>query len=177
MRSNARRSPGANTTTALRTPWPGAGPHHSQIAGNTGGELRSALRGNGAKICRINLKQGSQPAYFYPDCLVVSDHPRFLSPEKDVIENPILIAEVVSPTTELFDSGPKFEKYKSIESLLAYLLISQTEPQVELHSRQPGGEWLPSNAARLTASVHIPAVESSLPLAGIYEYVEFTSPA
>ncbi len=49
----------------------------------------------------------------------------------DEILNPILIVEVLSPSTEAYDRGDKFRKYRSIASFCEYLLVSQTEPYIE----------------------------------------------
>jgi Uma2 family endonuclease len=56
---------------------------------------------------------------------------------------------VLSPSTEAYDRGRKFEHYSSVESLAEYLLIASDRIRVDLYARQPGGKWLLSAANRL----------------------------
>ena len=116
---------------------------HSQVAVNLTSEFRAALRGRDCKTLQSDLKVRipQTRSYVYPDCLVVCGPPRFPVREKDVVENPILVAEVLSNSTEKIDRSRKFAKYRTIGSLRAYMLVSQFEPLVELFSRQPDGEW------------------------------------
>ena len=67
----------------------------------------------------------------YADALVINGEPEFNGDRTDEILNPLLIVEVLSPSTEGYDRGEKFRKYRSIPSLAEYLLISQSEPYIE----------------------------------------------
>jgi Uma2 family endonuclease len=93
----------------------------------------------------------------------------------DIAENPILIAEVLSPSTESYDRGFKFARYRTIQSLCVYLLVSQTEPQVEMFTRQPNGDWLLSIAQGLHAPLYVESLGCTIPLAGIYEKIVFAT--
>jgi Uma2 family endonuclease len=104
---------------------------------------------------------------------VVCGEPQFLDGQRDTLLNPTLIAEVLSPSTEAYDRGRKFENYRSIESLAEYLLISSQRVSAELFARQPDGRWLLTAANSLEDTLELPATGCRLPLAGIYEKVEF----
>jgi Uma2 family endonuclease len=112
--------------------------------------------------------------FSYPDVSVVCGVPKFHDERRDVLLNPTLIIEVLSPGTELFDRGEKFHRYRTcLESLQDYLLVSTEIPMVELYQRQVGGFWLYSAATELDAKVSLPSIGGELSLADIYDRVEF----
>jgi Uma2 family endonuclease len=146
---------------------------HSKIGGNLFAEFRSRLRGNPCEPfnsgMRVRIpKTGS---YVYADLALLCGEEARLASAGDIAENPILVAEVLSPSTERFDRGAKFDKYRTIDSLREYMLVSQDEPLVELFSRQPGNRWLLTIARGLDASIRIDSLHCEIPLAGIYENV------
>ena len=151
---------------------------HSTLGGNLFAEFRQALRG---KNCRANnsdlrVRIAKARSYVYPDVTVVCGASALRAGSKDILEHPHLVAEVLSPSSERFDRGVKFGKYRTIKSLREYLVISPTEPLVELFSRQPDNRWLLSVASGLHASIRIESLECEIPLAGIYENVAFPDP-
>ncbi|MDY7016565.1 MAG: Uma2 family endonuclease, partial [Cyanobacteriota bacterium] len=77
--------------------------------------------------------------YYYPDAFVTCD-PRDRG-DRYIKRYPKLIAEVLSPSTQAFDSGEKFEDYQKIESLEEYVLISQESQRVECRSRTTKNTW------------------------------------
>ena len=92
---------------------------------------------------------------------------------KDIITNPDLVVEVLSPSTEAFDRGAKFEAYRTIESLKEYLLVSQDKPLVEQYVRSGDGGWKFTEAAGLESSLTLPSIECTLNLSAVYKRVEF----
>jgi Uma2 family endonuclease len=111
--------------------------------------------------------------FTYPDVVVVCGPPQFLDDQRDTLLNPTLIAEVLSPSTEAFDRGRKFEHYRSLESLAEYLLVGSQRVSAELYTRQADGRWLLTAANSLEDTLDLPATGCRLPLAEIYEKVEF----
>ena len=110
--------------------------------------------------------------YTYPDLAVVCGEPRFQEDQEvDTLLNPTLIIEVLSPTTEAYDRGKKFEHYNAVESLAEYVLVSQTAPRVEQFVRQDGGHWLFTATSGLDAKVLFPTIGCELALAEIYHKV------
>ncbi|MCA9242203.1 MAG: Uma2 family endonuclease, partial [Planctomycetales bacterium] len=79
--------------------------------------------------------------YTYPDLSVTCDSPRFEDESFDILLNPQLIIEVLSPSTEAYDRGKKFEHYQRIESLREYVLVSQEEPTVTRFTRSDDSRW------------------------------------
>lgn len=92
--------------------------------------------------------------------------------EKDTATNPTVLFEVLSDSTEAYDRGLKAENYRRIESLQAYVLLSQKEPHVELYERMEEGNWRLSEVRGLGASIPIACVGVVLHLAEIYGRAE-----
>jgi len=117
--------------------------------------------------------------FSYPDVTVVCGEPKFHDERRDVLLNPTVIVEVLSPGTELFDRGEKFQRYRShLDSLQDFVLVSSQYPLVELFQRQHGGFWLYSAMADLDASLALPSIHCELPLVELYDRVEFpTNPS
>ena len=65
--------------------------------------------------------------YAYPDVSVVCGKLQLADEQKDILLNPIVIFEVLSPSTEQYDRGEKFQLYRTIASLREYVLVDQNE--------------------------------------------------
>jgi Uma2 family endonuclease len=109
----------------------------------------------------------------YPDVLVNCGPPEFADDKKRVVTNPRVIIEVLSPSTELFDQGRKFQEYKSIPTLEEYLLVAQDRPWIEQFTRQQDGKWLEQVIEGIDEELAIPALGCEMPLAEIFARVEF----
>jgi Uma2 family endonuclease len=112
--------------------------------------------------------------YTYPDLVALCGERKFQDARQDTLLNPNLIIEVLSPTTEAYDRGRKFDHYRSIESLNEYLLISCDRIHTDLFTKQPDGRWLLTSADKLEDSVDLPSIGCRLNLADLYEKVELT---
>ena len=115
----------------------------------------------------------SNGLYTYPDFVVVCGKPQFLDGREDTLVNPTLIVEVLSPSTEAYDRGDKFELYRSVESLREYVLIASGHVLVERFARQPENQWLLGWADQLEAAIKLESVDLELRLADLYEKIEF----
>ena len=83
------------------------------------------------------------------------------------------LAEVLSPSTEAYDRGFKSAQYRTLESLEEYVLVSQTEPRVEVFYRQSAGHWLLSEAIGLDAVCRFESLDCGVRLADVYDRVSF----
>ena len=111
--------------------------------------------------------------FSYPDIVIVCGPIEFHDDHKDVITNPTAIIEVLSPSTELFDRGKKFERYHQWNPTLRdYLLVHQDQPHIELFTRQPESKWLFSRILGMESTVEIPSIGCVLKLADVYDRVE-----
>jgi len=93
-----------------------------------------------------------------------------------MLVNPLLIIEVLSPTTEIYDREGKFLSYQSIESFQEYLLVAQDSPHVTHYVRQPDGKWLRADIIGPDSEVRLESLDVTLPLAEIYWRIDFPAP-
>ncbi len=109
--------------------------------------------------------------YFaYPDVSVVC--PPVQGETDDVITNPVLIVEVLSPSTADFDRGTKFNHYRQIPSLQEYIVLWQGEARVEHHSRTSDGLWLLRDINGLDQLLQLASIGHLLPLRTVYKKVK-----
>ena len=149
---------------------------HERVMGNVYDLFRAELRGSTCSVFGSNMqiKVPSAPPYRYADGSVVwgkVEGERFNG--NDLLLNPVLIYEILSPSTEAYDRGDKFTHYKSIPSLREYLLIAQHRPHVTQYVRQDDGSWSYSEINGLEGSVHVPPLGITLKLSEIYQNVDF----
>ena len=106
---------------------------HSAIATNLLVYLGFLLRDSNFRLYNSDLRVWI-PEYncgTYTDLMVVDGQPQLNGDRTDEILNPLVIVEVLSPSTEGYDRGDKFRKYRSLPGFCEYLLVSQTEPYIE----------------------------------------------
>jgi Uma2 family endonuclease len=157
----------------------GVGEEHDQIETNLIFRLRQRLEGRNCRpfAASMRIKVPSMPPYRYGDVSVLCGKAQF---EKiggvDVLTNPALIVEVLSPSTEAYDRGDKFLYYQSIPSFREYLLVAQHQPHVSHFVRQGDGSWTYRAYSDLEAAVRLEAIGCELTLGEIYENVSFKEP-
>jgi Uma2 family endonuclease len=151
---------------------------HNLLVSHLLRDIGQQLRGKPCEICPsdMRVRVSSTGLYTYSDAVAVCGEPKLLDNQLDTLLNPHLIIEVLSPSTEAYDRGRKFEHYRSIESLREYLLLASDRVHADLYTRQPGGRWLLTSATRLEDSLDLQSVGCSLALAGLYEKVDFAEP-
>ncbi|MDZ4287434.1 MAG: Uma2 family endonuclease [Prosthecobacter sp.] len=143
---------------------------HSLISCNASGELWSALKKRPCRVYESNMRikieaTGSET---YPDCSVVCGTSKFEDLRRQTLLNPLLIIEVLSESTEIYDRGKKFWNYRHIPSLQEYVLITPTEALIEVFTRQPTDEWLMRVYEGLQAQVRLDSLDLILPIASFY---------
>ena len=121
----------------------------------------------------MKVQVDARGTYTYPDVVVICGEPRFRPGEKpELLENPTLLIEVLSPSTEKIGRNQKLEQYLQIPSLMGYFLVAQDEPLIEAHYRS-GDDWQTHEGAGLEASLLIPALDCEIPLSEVYRRVHF----
>jgi Uma2 family endonuclease len=144
---------------------------HSRICINLAREVSSQLKGRECEALSPNMKVKTADSglFSYPDLTVVCGEPIFLDSHRDVLLNPVVIFEVLSPSTEAYDRGEKFFRYGNfIDTLADYLLVSRHRPVVERFVRQPdAGQWLYSAVEGLSNHVDIRSIGRRIDLAEI----------
>ncbi len=150
----------------------GASSKHNLITGDIFYGLYPQLIGHGCEIFTSDMRVRASlgDAYFYPDVVVVCGEPEFEDDVFDTLLNPIVIVEVLSPSTEAYDRGEKFARYKHLASLQEYVLVSQDKVWVE-HHRRHGTQWMLSHYRALEDVLPLPSIGCELPLRDIYARV------
>jgi Uma2 family endonuclease len=149
---------------------------HDLIAGNVRAELRNNFRTRSCVVHSSDMRvRTTSNHYSYPDTSAVCGEAQYLDKEVDTLLNPNLIVEVLSPSTEAYDRGRKFELYQSIPSFTEYLLLASDRVHADLYVRQPGGLWLRSSFGELENDLTLESVGCRLKLADLYEKVEFAA--
>lgn len=150
----------------------GASEAHNLIAGNVFAALHAQLRGRPCRTYQsdMRVKVSETGMYTYPDVIALCGAPAFEDAHVDTLLNPNVIVEVLSASTERYDRGEKFAHYRRLGSLQEYVLVAQDRVRVE-HYRRQGEQWLLTEVADLEASLELPTLGCSIPLAEIYDRV------
>lgn len=147
---------------------------HGLIIGNMVTALKNRLRERACSVIPNDLRvRVSAEVYVYPDIVVACSEPRLEDSFKDTLLNPTLLVEVLSPSTESYDRGRKFEHYQMLDSLKEYVLVSQNRPRVEHYLRQDGHVWLYTEVSGLEGSIALPSLGCEVPLSEIYDQIAF----
>jgi Uma2 family endonuclease len=151
----------------------GASRKHNRIAMNLGALLHGQLRGGPCEpfMSDMRVKVERTGAYFYPDVVVACGSSRLEDEHQDTLLNPVVIVEVLSPSTADYDHSGKWEHYRRIPTLMDYLLLKQDEPCVERYARQAEGLWLFSETSGPDAALRLDSIGCTLALRDVYERV------
>lgn len=158
---------------------------HALIGGNLVGSLFILARAQrdvlpessrcGVYSSDLRIMITTEKRYVYPDATVVCGEPIYDSKVPTAISNPILVAEVTSPSSDVYDHVDKFEYYSSLPTLRTYVIVSQNKPRVEVRERREGAGagWVTTVYDGTEASVPLPALGGDLAAEDIYMLVRF----
>lgn len=148
----------------------GGNARHSGVKVNLVAEVATALRGSSCRAFDSDLRVRVSPRmYTYPDLTVVCGKAMFADQREDILLNPTVIFEVLSPSTEYYDRGVKFQHYREVESLQDYILVAQDQIRIEQYTRSDANTWTLRDYQLPGDVLKIASVGVSLPLAAIYE--------
>ena len=148
---------------------------HSRICINLSGEVRTKLKGKSCEALSPNMKVRTSNAslFSYPDLTIVCGEPQFHDVKKDVLTNPQVVFEVLSPSTAEYDRTTKFQRYRmGNETLTDYILVSQDKAFVEHFFKQADGKWLYQSYGATDDVLKIETIDCELSLREIYDRVE-----
>jgi len=160
---------------------------HGRICMNLARIVSNQLLGKPCGLLFKDMKVRSGPdpkpgrvtksLFSYPDLLVVCGEPKVHDRHRDVLLNPTVIIEVLSDTTEAYDRGEKFRRYRTyLASLTDYLLVVQNQPVIDHYRRLPDNRWELASVEGLEASLHVASIECTLRLAEVYDRIRFPDP-
>ena len=146
---------------------------HNEIVGNVFGSLFSRLRG---KKCRpynsdtkVRVRMPNQLRFYYPDVQVFCDPNH---KEDSFQDRPVVIVEVLSPSTSRVDESEKLDAYQTIPSLEVYIIVDSTHARVLIYRRTATG-FTREVFHGLEGSVKLDCIGIELPLSEIYDRTEF----
>jgi Uma2 family endonuclease len=162
----------------------GESSEHGDISANLAIALGSQLEN---KPCRVRIKDtkvrsgetplsghGTKGMFSYPDIVIICDEPEYHDAHKDIVLNPTVIVEVLSPKTESFDRKEKFLRFrKHNPTLTDYILVSQERPLVEHHTRNASRRWSMQLYEEMDANFEISSIGCVLKLSRIYHRIVF----
>jgi Uma2 family endonuclease len=150
----------------------GASRKHNLIGVNIARELSTQLKGRPceAYVSDMRVKAAEANSYLYPDVSIVCGKPEFEDSHVDILLNPTVLIETLSPSTERFDRGGKFAIYRKIATLREYLLLTQDEPCIEHFVRQ-GESWVLTEISGLDEIVNLQSIGCVLALREVYDRV------
>lgn len=151
----------------------GGSSNHARLQQNISSELYNRLQGSGCEAFGSDLRiRVSARMYTYPDISVVCGKLRLADGHQDILLNPIVIFEILSPSTEKYDRGVKFQHYRTIDSLKGYVLVAQDAVRVEHYTRGDDNTWTLRDHQTLEEELKIASIGVSLPLSRIYDRIE-----
>ena len=155
-------------------PMAGGKPNHNKIALNLSSTINFALKGTSYDVFMSDLRLWIPECrlYTYPDVMVVHTPLVFAENRQDTIINPLMIAEILSDSTEKYDRGDKFRMYRTIPCLQEYLLVSQTAMQVEKFTKNDANQWILSEYAGKEAKITFNSFEFEIGLDELYDRVD-----
>ena len=162
----------------------GESPDHGRICVNLTRRLAAQLDGSGCEVFSKDLKVrcgpmprpgGSREGLFaYPDLVVICGALQFHDQAREVLLNPQVILEVLSPSTEAFDRGEKFHRYRRwLPTLTDYVLVAQDRPVIDHYHRTETGRWEVDTLEGLGARLHLPSIGCTVALDAVYERIVF----
>ena len=147
---------------------------HNQITFNIAGDLGAQLRGRPctAYVSDLRVKVAATGLHAYPDVVALCGEAIFDDSVMDTLLNPAVIIEVPSESTEAYDRGEKFARYRRLPTLTDYVLIAEDKLRVEHYVRQDR-QWVLSEADDWNDTIHLTSIGCRLALRDIYDKVNF----
>lgn len=167
----------------------GESDNHGIVSMNLAGLVQLNLKGTecqgrvkDAKIQSGDLEKmvgkSLKGMFSYPDIVIVCGKPIYHDEYEDIITNPKVIIEVLSPSTELFDRNTKFHRLSKFNQTLSdYILVSQDKPMVEHFVRLEDGNWKLFTYFGTDEILNIINIKCEMRLDDIYDRVEFSEEA
>ncbi len=156
-------------------PMTGGTTNHNEISGNVYANLRFSLKKQNYRVymADVRLWIPRYRLYTYPDVMLIKGEPIYADRGTTTITNPVMITEVLSPSTQNYDQGDKFTYYRSIPEMEEYILISQQKYHLMQYTKTEAGKWLLSEYETEDALIQLGSIDLELKLSEIYTGVDF----
>lgn len=145
---------------------------HARISGNIFAALHIKLRGKSCQPTNSDMCISTPSGLLtYPDISVFCGKPE-LSDNQRVLLNPVLLVEVLSPSTRHYDQIDKFALYRSIITFSDYLLVDSEKIYVEHFRKIENNEWILHEYTNLAEHIYFNTIREFLALQEIYENID-----
>lgn len=154
----------------------GGTPNHNQIALNLSGTLNLSLKHQPYRVFVTDQRLWipKKQIYTYPDVIVVQGELQLQDGRRDTIANLLIIAEVLSESTQGYDRGEKFAAYRTIPTFQEYVLIDQATLHVEHYYKTEPTKWIFSEYDGDDATISLASIPFEMALIDLYDKVEFS---
>jgi Uma2 family endonuclease len=161
-------------------PVPKAGPRYKSILANLTRVFNAQLAMSRCKLMvspiRVRIPGGAK--YMHPSLITVCGRCEFEDSVQDTVANPILVLEIASPTAEDgYDRGAKGDWYRSIPTLRTHIVVADDRVAVTVYTRERGQDWSLEDLLDVEDVLDISAINAKIPLAQIYQRIEFDDPS
>jgi len=151
----------------------GGSVRHSSVKINCSASLVNALKGHRCRPydsdMKVRVRRAGTARFYYPDLQVVCDSSPSTSAYQD---SPVLIIEVLSPSTRSYDLDEKMNAYLQIPSLQCYIVLEQHQPVAIVLRRSEGG-FLRQQIEGIDETIALPFLDCELAMRDIYDRIEF----
>lgn len=153
----------------------GANVRHVSIVGNLIAHFHGQLKSEPYRVyaSQLRLTVEQTGLFTYPDMMIVHGKGDVVDDHADMVTNPQVVIEVVSPETADYDCRVKFKHYQTIPSLKEFLLIDADACSVAYYVRQRAGHWSDTRMTALDDVVLLQSIGCDLPLRDAYDQIEF----
>ncbi len=150
---------------------------HSEISMNIGTAIKIATKSL-LRVFRVynsdlKIRIEASDIGVYPDALVICEQPEFWNNRRDIVTNPLLIVEVLSPSTQSYDRLGKFELYKQIPSFQEYVLVSTDGCSVETRFQEEPDLWRIKKYTNSNDTIALRSLGTTISMVEVYEHIEF----
>jgi Uma2 family endonuclease len=151
-------------------PMPGGSFRHSRLTINWSTQLQNQLSGTAYSVYSsdMRVRTPSTGSYVYPDVSVVCGDPIAHAGADDILTNPMVIVEVLSPSTSRYDRHEKFDLYREIPSVTDYVLVHQAAVRVEHFARQSDGSWIFREYKGDDSTIALTSINCTIRLGDVY---------
>ena len=157
----------------------GAGRRHNIIFANLFGAIISQLKGKSCQPfgpdMRVNIPENT--LYTYPDISVFCGETESSLQDDDTVIKPIVLIEILSPSTRDYDQGEKFRLYRDIPSLREYIIVDTDIVRIGAYRVNEKGHWELEEYKSLTDQLSLPSIQVIIPVADIYERTKLSKTA
>jgi Uma2 family endonuclease len=153
-------------------PRPASSFEHNIVNGNLSALIWFHLKKSNKIVFQNNMRTYSSvnQSFIYPDIVVSDGRPIFREDGKlDNLMNPVMIVEVLSPTTAVYDKSDKFIACKTIPSLQEYVLVSTDTPEIEIYRRENEDHWTLIKERYPNNKIYFNSIDFEFELGEIYE--------